>query len=423
MSARLLWPAAVAALIAPGCTTKVDSNGGLPIDTGKSSDLGTAGDDGAGSTPTSSGSSHQGPSGTGDGGSSGPGSTNGPSDGGTGTTWATSSGGTITSDTVDTDPGVLDVGYTGDVGDGPNCGESNYVVTPDPANVVLVLDASGSMVNTDLYWDHDNDPGTPTVSRWWSLHSAVEAIVGAFDNTINLGVQFFPHPGAPKDCEVSDSPEVPVAPENGAMILASLPPKSAFNEFWQNPTPTADGLDAAIDHALSLDPALPRALVLVSDGVVSEPCFNTHSQALAYIDDAYQTHGIPTYVVGVCITSTWADGYNAWALAGGVPAGGDNDFYDTHNEIELLEALQEIAGDVVSCIAPLDPMPPNHEMVQVRLDGDVVPPADDCTTDDGWAYVHPAGPYDAIELCGSTCAQFEVTGGEVLALYNCPPEG
>ena len=62
-------------------------------------------------------------------------------------------------------------------------------------------------------------------------------------------------------------------------------------------------------------------------------------------------------------------------------------------------------------------------MVQVQLNGDVVPPASGCQSDDGWVYVNPAGPYDAIELCGSYCDQFKLAGGEVLALYGCPPEG
>jgi hypothetical protein len=279
------------------------------------------------------------------------------------------------------------------------------------------------MVNVALYWDHDDDPGTADISRWHSLHNAVELIVGTFDFTINMGVLMFPVPGDPVDCDVGSEPQVPVTPLGGDLIMDVLPPKDAYDELWGNPTPTADALAVATTHLLTLDPAVPRALVLVSDGVVSEPCFNTQEEALAVIAGALQTHGIPTYVVGVRITSSWEDGYNEWAVAGGVPSGGANDFYDVNNEIELQAALQQIAAMEVSCVAPLDPQPPNPAMVQVRLNGNIVPPATDCATEDGWVYVNPAGPYDAIELCGSYCDTFEVTGGEVLALYDCPPEG
>ena len=40
-----------------------------------------------------------------------------------------------------------------------------------------MLDVSGSMVNTALYWDHDANAGTPNVSRWESAWNIINFVV------------------------------------------------------------------------------------------------------------------------------------------------------------------------------------------------------------------------------------------------------
>jgi hypothetical protein len=78
------------------------------------------------------------------------------------------------------------------------------------------------------YWDHDNDPNTPTQTRWKSLHETVDFIVNTFNNSMNLGMNLFPSKSAKAEyseaaCVVNDAVEVPVGPTNAAAILAAMP--------------------------------------------------------------------------------------------------------------------------------------------------------------------------------------------------------
>ena len=44
----------------------------------------------------------------------------------------------------------------------------------------------------------------------------------------------------------------------------------------------------------------------------------------------------------------------------------------------------------------------------------------DCANEDGWVYVNPMGPYDAIELCGTWCGELKIIG-QADVLYFCDP--
>ncbi|MCH9686905.1 MAG: hypothetical protein K0V04_36055, partial [Deltaproteobacteria bacterium] len=62
------------------------------------------------------------------------------------------------------------------------------------------------------------------------------------------------------------------------------------------------------------------------------------------------------------------------------------------------------------------------DFVEVEIDGELVERVDDCASEDGWQFVNPEGPYDAIALCGAACDSLAAQG--VLdAIYRCPPPG
>ncbi|HEY0133836.1 MAG TPA: hypothetical protein VGB85_07140, partial [Nannocystis sp.] len=107
-------------------------------------------------------------------------------------------------------------GAGGTTFDPNDCGEAQIQIPIVTPNVMLVLDKSGSMVSMPSgYWDHDNDDpnddgvkdsdpnmmeaATPRITRWQSLHEVVEFIVGAFDNSMNLGMVLFPSTTAKAD--------------------------------------------------------------------------------------------------------------------------------------------------------------------------------------------------------------------------------
>jgi hypothetical protein len=316
---------------------------------------------------------------------------------------------------------------------------------------MLVLDKSGSMVSElDGFWDHDDDPTTVDLSRWNSLHNVVDFVVDGFDAQINFGAVLFPSESATNQysasaCLVSATPEVPVAGMNATDILASIP--AALDTSLQGATPATAGIQTAIEHLQTLDREVPRFMVLVTDGAANcSADYATASELLENYDenlplrigDAYENGGIPTYVVGIDIldevAGVGADGVpevntfvelNTVAEAGGRPRDGDEKFFNAVNEIELQAALEEIAGQVVSCVIPLDPPPIHPTFVEVEIGGETLPHVNDCASEDGWVFVEPDGPYDALELCGTACEMLIAMGqmGSVDAIYGCPPQG
>ncbi len=337
-----------------------------------------------------------------------------------------------------------------------NCGEVDFELIAVPPNVVLVLDKSGSMVSDndadddgelDGFWDHDADPMTPVISRWNSLYNVVDFVVTNFDSQINFGGVLFPSTDATNQysasaCVVEEVPEIEVGANNGAAILAGIP--AALDIDLQGATPATAGIQTALDHLDTLDPTVPRFLILLTDGAANcsadfpapPDLIEVYDSNLpVLVGSAFTETEIPTFVVGIDIidaeiglgndgvplANTFVE-LNAVAEAGGRPKAGAEKFFNTANELELMAALSEIAGQVVSCIIPLDPAPLNPDFVEVEIGGMTIERVEDCASEDGWVYVNPQGPYDALELCGSACQAY-VDNGLVDATYGCPPAG
>jgi hypothetical protein len=312
---------------------------------------------------------------------------------------------------------------------------------------MLVLDKSGSMVyNT---WDHDGDGGTPEVTRWYSLYEVVEFIVTSFNAQINFGAILFPNTSATTAygegaCLTSATPEVPVAPMNQSAILNGIPDKDEIAGI-KGGTPTERGISAAVAHLNTLAPDNPPAMILVTDGAancqagadcngVSDcPLLEDYDPDLTgTVSDAWLNDGIPTYVVGIDIDNFVVTGVgipdvnpyeklNELAPLGGKPKpGGPPHFYQTVNQGELQDALQQIVDDTMSCVVDLNPLPPEPEHVSVFIGGVEVPQITDCANEDGWMYVPPNPPWDQIELCGTACDDLKAQG-EVYIEYYCTP--
>ncbi len=331
------------------------------------------------------------------------------------------------------------------------CGEQQFMIEAVPPNVMLVLDKSGSMMTL---WDADAAAGTPDVTRWSSLVNVVDAVVVNFDAEINFGANLFPSTSANTQlgagaCVVANAPEVPVAPENALEVLMGIPAADA--DDLHGATPAATGVEVALAHLKTLDPDVGRFLILVTDGAANcsadadtSMCpgvgcglLEEYDENLAsVVADAFTEDAIPTFVVGIDILDELGgvgnDGspevntyekLNLVAVAGGKARDGAEKFFNAQNELDLQDALSEIAGQVASCIVPLaDPGPLHPDFVTITINGIEVPRVDDCETQDGWVYVNPDGPYDAIELCGVACGEL-ADAGVLDAVFGCPPAG
>ena len=321
---------------------------------------------------------------------------------------------------------------------GPPCKEIMATLQPIPPNIMFVLDKSGSMVAMpNGYWDGDADPNTPDITRWNSLYQVVQDIANANDSKINFGANLFPSKAAQSvynagACPVLSDPEVPVAANNAANILAAIP--SAMDITIKGGTPSAAGVATALTHLKSINDGAPKAIFLVTDGAAN--CFSmamtemqrfeSYDDSLhTIVNDAFMVDGIPTYVIGIdidnMVTSNMQDGnpnginpfekLNELATLGGKPKGDPNEkFYNAVNQLELQAALDVIVSDALSCVIPLESEPGFPDETEVKIGGIKVPKVMDCAVENGWVYTNPDGPYDAIELCGTACTDLKQSG-------------
>lgn len=350
----------------------------------------------------------------------------------------------------------------GDGDDGMNCGEVSIAPEYVPPNVVLVLDASGSMVLNS--WDHDLDDVTPDVTRWNSLHGVVTTVMDQFGAAMNAGLQRFPSENACPDatennsfcynadgCITNTMPEVSVALDNGAAIIGGIPPANAGSLEVLGATPATHGVNSAVTHLLTQPPELARYILLITDGAANctpggQSVFDLielYDETLApTVEAAYMDDNITTFVVGIDIIDAFVgagvDGspeanpfarLNDVALAGGAPKNGGNDaekFFNSTNQDELLMALGDIIQEITECIIDLNdteqgpPDPIQIPYVEFTADGMDVPKVEDCATEDGWTWLEEGV---IVTFCGSYCDDFKTGGAVFDGTYGCPPAG
>lgn len=345
----------------------------------------------------------------------------------------------------------------GETFDPTDCGEAILNLQISPTVFVFVLEKSVSMISdTAGLWDHDADdldddgqsdldpdqPATPPVTRWSSLHLAVDTTLTNFDGSLLTGLALFPSAAATLDytaaaCPVDAPLTVPIAAHNAVPIVAAMPPASATD--LKGASPGAAAIAAATLELTTTDPTLARHIVYITDGAAncrdgSDPpdLFEIFDTTLLDNVAAASTQQISTHVLGIAIpdliSPTVKDGepdnvntrelLNQLATLGGAALPGSTKFHLATRESDLLAALDTIARSTLSCVVPLDPVPVYPELGELTVNGVDYGPAaiTDCARGDGWRYLDAA----TIELCGQACHDFQQTGDLDLTL-RCPP--
>ena len=335
-------------------------------------------------------------------------------------------------------------------GDGPDCGSVSISPTYTPPNVMLLVDASGSMVSNS--WDHDLDAMTPVETRWKTLHRVVETVMDDFGPAMRAGIQRFPSASAQAAyssaaCTTAQTPEVGVALDNGAAILAAIP---GPDDSTFGGTPATRGFNSIINHLKAQPADISRYVLFITDGAANcTPGFEMPELLEAYdetleptVAAALADDGITTFVVGIdivdAVTGAPVDGspeanpferLNDVALAGGAPKNGGMDaekFFNATNQDELLTALAGIIDEITECIIdlsapPLEPPDPVQiPYVTFEVDGEEVPFVDDCANEDGWTWLEEGV---IVTFCGSYCDEFKGGGLMFDGTYGCPPAG
>lgn len=348
-------------------------------------------------------------------------------------------------DPGDGDPGDGDPG-DGDPGDGD--GDPNgcsFPLTPTPSDVMFVVDTSGSMVGST--WDHDANGNTPNVTRWYSLHAALDATLDDYAPLLHAGLTRFPSSTASSmynatACTTSDTPEAPMDVGNGAGIMAAIPAQAATNAEIKGGTPTTLGIVTAVDHLTSQGISSTPSIVLMTDGAancdLSLPFPNILEDydvnLVPTLEDA-SFDGIITHVVGIAITNAligsgndgtpYANPYvvlNDAAVAGGAPLAGSTKFHDAGTQAELSTALAAVL-DPIACLVDLTRLPEGPPTlaqvpgVAFEIDGSPIPYVDSCASGNGWTWVQEG---EQVRFCGTYCQDYKDGPTSIDAGYDCP---
>jgi hypothetical protein len=349
-------------------------------------------------------------------------------------------------DPGDGDPGDGDPG-DGDPGDGDgDPGACLFPLTLTPSDVMFVVDGSGSMVNST--WDHDANGNTANVTRWYSLHAALDAALDEYGPLLHAGVKRFPSSTATSmynttACTTSAVVEAPMDIDNAASIMAAIPAQAATGVQIKGSSPTTLGIDAAVDQITSQRISNSPAIVLFIDGTpncnYALPFPNIiedyDATLVPTIEDAFLGDGIITHVLGIGIvnmlTGANNDGVpygnpylilNDVAVAGGAPLAGATKFHDAGTQAELSTGLAAVL-DSISCVVDLTRVPEGPPtLAQVpgivfEQDGAAIPYVASCASGNGWSWALQG---EQVRFCGSYCETYKDDPSNIDAGYGCP---
>jgi hypothetical protein len=346
-----------------------------------------AGGGGAGAMTSSLGGSAGGSSGGSQGGSTGAG------------------GGFTVADGGGTLPDTLSV-------DAGTCGFQKFPLAHRPAELLLVLDRSGSMGDTLA----GRRPQPGQVTKWDETTPALDEVITKTDEQILWGLKMFPN-GDNQTCASVDGVDVPLAANNAATVISSYKAAGPRGDG----TPTSEAIKRAVAY-LKLHPSTNnRYLVLATDGQPTCPDgldgdASDEVAAVQAVKDAAAA-GLHTFVIGIATDSKAGAILDSMAVAGSEPRAGTPRYYLASNKQDLINALGIITGKVADCTFPLTSQPPSPNDVAVKIGADRV--SLDTSHVNGWDYTAGNG---AIQVFGATCERVKAgaAGDEVSITFGCP---
>ena len=137
-----------------------------------------------------------------------------------------------------------------------NCGNVPFGVKPGPADVLIVLDKSGSMAMAPN-GSNCGAGSAANCSKWVQVTDAINTVVGQTPG-VNWGLKFF---ATAAGCGVNAGAEVPVGPGTAPMIAAAIAANGPASS-----TPTTAAELAAGAYMATLTDTNKKFILLATDG-------------------------------------------------------------------------------------------------------------------------------------------------------------
>lgn len=347
-------------------------------------------------------------------------------------------------------------GDAGAAGAAPDkCGGTTLDAAPKKVNVLLVVDKSSSMSAT---------PSGFGDTKWNGIRAALGAAIDATQGQVAFGLDFFPNSGSPKTplsnvCELPKTGAPSVAVARGEATNAAIKQALADNAP-AGATPTAAALMRALSYftsgvgaslegehyvllatdggpncntaltcaaascTLNMDGSCPKGTnccdaKLDPDG--PSKCLDDGATLSAV--EALGKAKVKTFVVGIPGTEAYGPTLDSVALAGGEPNPDAPPNYFAITATGGVEALSQVltnitTGLITSCDLVLSKDPPDHEQINVVIDGQIIPEG----STNGWRLDTSSLP-PTIHLLGTTCDAVRTTGAQQLSVtFGCPTE-
>lgn len=310
-----------------------------------------------------------------------------------------------------------------------NCGKQNQPVTQGKADVMLILDMSGSMDEKAL------SGGT----RMDVLKTALDQVLPSTDSKIDWGLMVYPgvtvktvtnRRGGGDTLSIST---ISSCAPGTVVIDVKENNASAVKGFYSQlspgggHTPTAKSIASAVAALQKLSDSNPKFIVLATDGLPNCPEGSQTDNQMTATDApaaedavaAAAKAGIPVFVVGMSISggdaATATDALNKMADAGGkAVSGGAVKYYAANSAADLVTAMGTIGGQIASCNFMLTTAPKVPDNVLVVYDDHRALPSD--TT---WKYTDATNK--SITIVGDDCTKvMNGTYKNVQVLMGCP---
>ena len=275
-------------------------------------------------------------------------------------------------------------------------GGQRFTLTTSPADVLFVVDRSGSMTS----------PTSDGTTRWNALVSAVRSVLPPLDTSLFMGLIIYPEPDA---CAVPATPQVPIVQPSASVIASYLAVRGPYRTAL---TPTLGALQTAERFLRSTTSPRRRFIVLATDGAPN--CGSGVAEVVAELA-RIRSIGVDTFVLGIPGGDLTLYGpLNVIADAGGRPRSGIVRFYEAGSTSQLESALRAITAATASCTYRLGTTPTRPDLVTVQFDGRMI--ARDASN--GWSYTDTT--YREIRFNGASCTELSSgTVRTVNASFNC----